>query len=80
MAWQLQGAKQRFSALIRRAQSEGPQIVTRHGDVVAVVLSAEEYRRLTALAQGFKDFLLSGPDLSLLDLDHPREPAREVEL
>ncbi len=80
MVWQLQEAKQRFSALIRRAQSDGPQTVTRHGDVVAVVLSAEEYRRLTAPPQDFKDFLLSSPDLSLLDLDRPRELAREVEL
>ncbi|HZV51607.1 MAG TPA: type II toxin-antitoxin system prevent-host-death family antitoxin [Candidatus Dormibacteraeota bacterium] len=30
-AWQTREARQRFSELVRRAQEDGPQIVTRHG-------------------------------------------------
>ncbi len=30
--WQVQEAKQRLSEVIRRAVSDGPQVVTRHGD------------------------------------------------
>jgi prevent-host-death family protein len=79
VAWQLQEAKQRFSELVRRALDEGPQVVTRHGQEAVVVVSADEYRRLTGTGD-FKQFLLAGPDLSELDLARPRELAREVEL
>jgi prevent-host-death family protein len=80
VAWQVHEAKQRFSELVRRAQDEGPQVVTRHGEEVAVVVSAPEYRRLTGNKPDFKTFLLSGPDLSVLDLERPKEFPREVEL
>jgi prevent-host-death family protein len=43
----LQDAKARFSELVRRAHSEGPQHVTVHGRDEVVVVAAEEFRRLT---------------------------------
>jgi prevent-host-death family protein len=43
--WLLQ-AKARFSELVRRARSEGPQRVTVHGRDEVVVISAEEFRHL----------------------------------
>lgn len=45
-AWLLQDAKARFSELVRRVHSEGPQHVTVHGRDEVVVISAEEFRRL----------------------------------
>ena len=81
MSWQLQEAKQQFSRLVRCALDEGPQVVTRRGEEVVVVLSAEEYRRLTGEKMSLAEFLLAdGPDLSLLDIRRSRDPAREVEL
>ena len=80
MRWQLQEAKQRFSELVRHARADGPQVVTRHGEEVAVVVSIEEYRRLTDELPSFKDFLLAAPDLDALDMDRSPEPARVVEL
>jgi prevent-host-death family protein len=44
--WLLQDAKARFSELVRRVRSEGPQHVTVHGRDEVVVLSVEEFRRL----------------------------------
>ena len=44
--WPLQDAKARFSELVRRVHSEGPQLVTVHGREEVVVVSAEEFRRL----------------------------------
>src|SRR5712691_2716388 len=44
--WQLQDAKARFSELVRRVRSEGPQHVTVHGRDEVVVIAAEEFRRL----------------------------------
>ena len=80
MAWQVQEAKQRFSELVQRALDEGPQVVTRRGEDVVVVVSAKEYQSLTGNKPDFKEFLLSGPDLSLLDLERPAEHPRNPEL
>ena len=42
-AWKLQDAKARFSELVRRARTEGPQRVTVHGRDGVVVVAAEEF-------------------------------------
>lgn len=39
-------AKKRFSELIHLAQTEWPQVVTRYGQDVAVIVSIEEFERL----------------------------------
>jgi prevent-host-death family protein len=44
--WLLQDAKTRFSELVRRVRSEGPQHVTIHGRDEVVVIAVEEFRRL----------------------------------
>ncbi len=81
MPWQLQEAKQRFSELVRRTLEEGPQVVTRHGEEVVVVVSVEEFRLMDREKPDFKEFLLSAPDLSVLDLERPKDDfPRDVEL
>jgi prevent-host-death family protein len=44
--WLLQDAKARFSELVRRVRTDGPQHVTVHGRDEVVVIAAEEFRRL----------------------------------
>ncbi len=80
MSWQLQEAKQRFSELVRRTLEEGPQVVTKHGEEVVVVVPAEEYRRTGGKKPDFKEFLLNGPDLSVLNLERSKDFPRDVEL
>ncbi len=80
MRWQLQEAKQRFSEVVRAAQAEGAQFVTRHGQEVAVILDIAEYRRMTGADADFKNYLRSAPDFDALDIVRPREPARPVDL
>jgi prevent-host-death family protein len=77
--WQLQEAKQRFSELIRSVEADGPQVVTRHGEEVAVVISMAEYRHLRNEGEDFKAFLQSAPDLDL-EIDRSVLPARRVSL
>ena len=48
----LQDAKARFSELVRRVHSEGPQHVSVHGRDEVVVIAADEFRRLTGGATG----------------------------
>ncbi len=80
MTWQLQEAKQRFSEVVRRALDEGPQFVTRNGKSAVVVLDVGEYRRLTGATMDFKEFLMTAPDFSMLDLERSDELPREIDL
>jgi len=48
--WLLQDAKARFSELVRKVRSEGPQHVTVHGRDEVVVIAAEEFLRLKGSA------------------------------
>ena len=79
--WQLQEAKGNLSQLIKRAASGDPQVVTVHGKPMAVVVSAEEYARLTRRRGKLSDALLR-PDLAAEDLDfsRSRDTGRNVEL
>lgn len=82
-SWPLQDAKARLSELIRKAQSEGPQHVTVHGRDSVVVLSEEEYSRLSGERSGQRlvDLLRSSP-LCDVEIEHSkvRGPVRDVEL
>lgn len=77
MNWQLAEAKNRFSELITKALTVGPQRVRRR-DQVVVVLSEVDYQRLTGERLTLKDYLLAGPDCSDLDLTRDPSPMREV--
>ena len=82
-SWALQDAKARLSELIRKAQSDGPQHITVHGRGSAVILSEEEYSRLTGGCSGQQlvDLLRSSP-LRDVEIEHPsvRGPVRDVDL
>jgi prevent-host-death family protein len=59
--WRLQDAKARFSEVVRQARSDGPQHVSVRGKDEVVIVSAEEFRRLSgnlrgsALVEAFRD-------------------------
>jgi antitoxin Phd len=65
--WSLQDAKNRFSAVVDAAARGEPQMVTRRGKWVSVVLSAEEYERLQRLERA------SAPSLGELLLQMPQD-------
>jgi prevent-host-death family protein len=81
--WALQDAKARFSELVRRVGSDGPQHVTIHGRDEVVVISAEEFRRLKggATGQALVDALQSSPHRDT-DIEPRRTamPVRDVGL
>src|SRR3981189_1494395 len=81
--WLLQDAKARFSELVRRVRSEGPQRVTVHGRDEVVVISAEEFHRLKGDPSG--EALIAAMQASPhRDVDiEPRRapmPVREISL
>lgn len=79
MIWQLQTAKQKLSEVVDRAVVEGPQMISRHGRETAVVVSVQDYRRLTG-DDGFKAYLVAGPSLDGLDLERAQDVPRPLGL
>lgn len=59
-SWPVQDAKARFSRFLETCLTEGPQMVTRRGAEAAVLVSADEWRRLQAAARpSLKELLMS---------------------
>lgn len=81
MQWQLQEAKNRLSYVVKKATDEGPQIISVRGKPAAIILSVEEYQRLTQPKTRLADFFKESPlhDMEL-DLDRSEDLPREVEL
>jgi prevent-host-death family protein len=73
--WVLQDAKARFSELVRRVRSEGPQHVTVHGRDEVVVIAAEEFRRLKGqvTGQALVDAMQASPHREI-DVEPKRGP------
>ncbi len=69
--WALQDAKARFSEVVRKAKTEGPQRITVHGREEVVVVSVEEYRRVKGeqTGQALVQVLQDSP-LGDITIDH----------
>ena len=82
--WLLQDAKARFSELVRRVRSDGPQHVTVHGRDEVVVIAAEEFRRLQGQQTGkaLVDALQASPhrDIDLAIAPSEVSLVRDVQL
>ena len=81
MSWQVQEAKQRFSEVLRAAELGEPQIVTKHGLEIAVVIDIAEYHRLRGDSAGLMAYLraelLTDADL---EIERQREQPRVIDL
>jgi prevent-host-death family protein len=79
--WKLQDAKNRFSELFERALTEGVQIVSRRGTKKVVIISLEEYERLTQPESSLSEFLLNSPFAgSELVIDRVKDYPRDIEI
>ena len=81
--WALQDAKARFSEVVRKAKTEGPQHITVHGREEVVIVSVEEYRRAKGQRTGKALIeLLQDSPLRDVTIDHEPTyaPVRDVEL
>jgi prevent-host-death family protein len=67
MTWQLQDAKNKLSEVVDTSILKGPQIISRRGKNTAVLLSYEEYKKLTNKKKTVKEALMA-MDISQLDL------------
>ena len=79
MIWKLAEAKNRFSELVNLSLEGKPQEVTRRNDAV-IIISKNDYDKLTGTRPDFKTYLSEGSDFSDLSLERDRSPMREVSL
>jgi prevent-host-death family protein len=79
--WTVAEAKAKLSEVIEKAQTSGPQHITRHGKDAVVVVSAEEWKRKTRRKESLAEFLLASPLRgSGLELEGPEDAPRKVDL
>jgi prevent-host-death family protein len=79
--WQLQEAKNRLSEVVRKARREGPQVITLHGTDAAVVVSAQEYQKLSRRKTKLVEFLRRSPLVGVnLDFSRRSDTGRKVSL
>jgi prevent-host-death family protein len=59
--WQLQEAKARLSEVVKQALAHGPQHVSVRGVPAVVVISEEQFTKLTRSRRSIVDHILDGP-------------------
>lgn len=82
--WQLQQAKQRLSEIVRRAEQEGPQQITKSGVESAWLISAKDYHRLLK-REGNKgslvDFFQNSPHRDIdIPIERKKDLPRQIDL
>ena len=78
--WKLEDAKARFSELVRRARTQGPQLVTVRGQHAVVVVAAAAAAQLQRAPEPSLVAFLHGSHLSDLDLERAPDVGRDLDL
>jgi len=80
-SWTVAEAKAKLSEVIDRAQSDGPQLITRNGKKAVVVVDAGEWERKTKRKGTLADFFASSPlPGSDLEIERLKDLPREIDL
>lgn len=80
-SWKVQDAKAQFSEVLKQATLQGPQEITLRGEPTAVILSKEDFDKLTSPKNSFVEFMRQSP-LAKVDLKIKRDDSmtRDVDL
>jgi prevent-host-death family protein len=79
--WTVAEAKARLSEVIERAQSGGPQTITKNGRMAVVVVDAEEWERKTRRTGNLAEFFGASPlRKSGLKIERSKDRPRKVVL
>lgn len=73
--WQLQEAKNKLSEVVEDAIQNGPQVITKRGVEVAVVLSYDQFLKMRKSQGSLSEFFRKSP-LADVDLERDRSPIR----
>ena len=80
--WKLEDAKARFSEVVRRARSEGPQRVTVRGRDAVVVIAEEVLAKLQSAKPPRRNLVefLQGLGIGDMDIARDRDTGRDINL
>jgi len=78
--WTVAQAKAKLSEVIDRAETTGPQIITRNGRRTAIVVAAEEWERKTRRQGNLAEFFAASPLRGSGLKVRRRERARKIDL
>lgn len=79
--WTVAEAKSRLSEIIERAQSSGPQTITKNGRRAVVVVDVKEWERKAKRSGNLAEFFAASPlRKSGLKIKHGKEAPRRVVL
>lgn len=77
-SWQLQEAKNKFSQVVENAVNDGPQVITKRGVEVAIVVSFAEYQKMIATRGKLSTFFRESPLVGVeLDLARDKSDVRQ---
>jgi prevent-host-death family protein len=80
-SWTVAEAKAKLSEVIEKAQTSGPQRITRHGKEAVVVVSAEEWERKTKRKGNLAEFFAASPLRgSGLQIERLEDRPRKIDL
>ena len=78
--WTVAEAKAKFSEVIDRAESTGPQVITRSGRKTVVIVSADEWDRKTKRVGNLAEFFAESPLRgSRVNIKRSKERARKID-
>ncbi|MDA3923683.1 MAG: type II toxin-antitoxin system Phd/YefM family antitoxin [Kiritimatiellae bacterium] len=81
MTWQIQEAKNKLSEVVDKTLHDGPQVITRRGQKVVVMMSIKDYESILPEQKKLGDFLRDSPLSSELKIKRDKDPTlREVDL
>ena len=79
--WSLAEAKSQLSEIIRKAERDGPQTVTRHGRKAAVIVAAEDWDRRRKPKVNLAEFFARSPLRgSGIKIERRKDRPRDIDL
>jgi prevent-host-death family protein len=79
--WTVAQAKAKFSEVIERAQSRGPQTITRNGRRAVVVVAVDEWARKTKRIGNLAEYFAASPLRgSQIKIQRSKSRARAIDL
>jgi prevent-host-death family protein len=77
--WSVADAKAHLSELLHKVEADGPQVISRRGARIAVVVSFEEWHRKTTRSGSLAEFFAQSPLVgSELEVDRDAGKLRDV--
>ena len=73
MSWQIQEAKNKLSEVVQKTLQTGPQVISKHGTDIVVMLSIAEYKKMRKGKTNIVDFFRKSPLVGKINLDRNKD-------